>query len=108
MPAKFKESEREYAKNSMGRRIDTAGQKMRKWKHHYLKQQSDATLLEAINSDRTKPKHKQKFRNELVRRGIKLVWVMPDGTQIEKSRKLLQEWLNKNPQTLEDSLRSMR
>jgi hypothetical protein len=32
-------------------------------------------LFDAINSSRTKPKHKQKFRNELVRRGIKIEWL---------------------------------
>ena len=30
-------------------------------------------LFEAINSDRVKPKVKQKCRNELVRRGVKIV-----------------------------------
>jgi len=87
--------------------MSTSSQKNRKWKHYWLKDTSKEELLEAINSDRTKPKHKQKYRNELARRGIKLVWVMPDGTRIEKNHKLLMEWLRKNPPSLVEKLKGV-
>ena len=96
MPAKFKPSERLYQKNAMGRRMDTAGSKNKKWKHHYLKAQSVQTLLDAINSSRTKPKHRVKFRNELARRGIKTVWQMEDGTQIERTKQALLDYAREN------------
>jgi hypothetical protein len=74
MPAKFKPSERVYDRNRRGVRMDTQ-KSVKKFKHHYLKCQSKETLFEAVNSSRTKPKHRQKYLNELVRRGIKIVWV---------------------------------
>ncbi len=107
MPAKFKPSERVYDRSHFGQRMSTSSQKNRKWKHYWLKCTSTEELIDAINSDRTKPKHKQKFRNELVRRGVHLVWVMPDGTQIEKDRKLLVEWYSKNPQSLVEKLQGL-
>ena len=74
MPAKFKESERVYRKDARGRRMSTDSQKCKVYKYYYLKQTPKKELFEAINSPRTKPKHKQKFLNELIRRGIKIVW----------------------------------
>jgi len=73
MPAKFKPSERDYPKNARGQRMNTH-QPIKKWKHHYLKAQSKEILIEAINSDRTKPKHRVKYVNELARRGVQIVW----------------------------------
>jgi hypothetical protein len=73
MPAKFKPSERAHNRDGFGRAIkQTSGPK--RYVHHYLKSQSVQTLIDAINSDRTKPKHCAKYRNELTRRGVKLVW----------------------------------
>ena len=77
MPAKFKPSERVYAKNARGARMSTQP-RSKNFKHYYLKNQSKETLFEAINSSRTKPKHRQKFENELVRRGVKIVWRAKD------------------------------
>ena len=94
MPAKFKPSERDYPKDARGRRMSTQVQ-VKKWKHHYLKNQSVQTLLDAINSDRTKPKHRTKFRNELARRGIKTVYVV-NGEQIERTRQALLDYAKKN------------
>jgi hypothetical protein len=72
MPAKFKPSERAHNRDGFGRAIkQTSGPK--RFVHYYLKCQSKATLIEAINSDRTKPKNRSKYLNELVRRGVKLV-----------------------------------
>ena len=73
MPAKFKPSGRDYPKNARGQRMNTH-QPIKKWIHHYLKAQSIETLLTAINSDRTKPKHKVKYVNEMARRKVALVW----------------------------------
>ena len=94
MPAKFKPSEREYPKDARGRRMNTQVQ-VKKWKHHYLKAQSVETLLEAINSSRTKPKHRTKYRNELTRRGIKTVYVV-NGEQIERTQQALLDYARKN------------
>ena len=94
MPAKFKPSERDYPKDARGRRMSTQVQ-VKKWKHHYLKAQSVQTLLDAINSSRTKPKHKTKYRNELARRGIKTVYVV-NGEQIERTRQALLDYAKKN------------
>ena len=94
MPAKFKPSEREYPKDARGRRMNTQVQ-VKKWKHHYLKAQSVETLLEAINSSRTKPKHRTKYRNELARRGIKTVYVV-NGEQIERTQQALIDYARKN------------
>jgi hypothetical protein len=104
MPAKFKESERVYRKDARGRRMSTDSQKCKMYKHYYLKQETNQTLLDAINSDRTKPKHKQKFRNELVRRGVKLVYEMPDGTQIPRTLEALQDFYSANPQLLKERI----
>ena len=97
MPAKFKPSDRAMIRNSFGR-MSIASGKTTPMVHHYLKCQSEKTLLDAINADRTKPKHKQKFRNELVRRGIKLVYQMEDGTQVERTRDALHKYYKANPQ----------
>jgi len=94
MPAKFKPSDRDYPKDARGRRMNTHNP-VKKWKHHYLKNQSVETLLEAINSDRTKPKHRTKYRNELTRRGIKTVYVV-NGEQIERTRQALLDYAREN------------
>jgi len=94
MPAKFKPSEREYPKDARGRRMNTQNP-VKKWKHHYLKAQSVETLLEAINSSRTKPKHRTKYRNELARRGIKTVYIV-NGEQIERTQQALIDYARKN------------
>tara|TARA_R110000824_G_scaffold295274_1_gene483594 strand:+ start:203 stop:523 length:321 start_codon:yes stop_codon:yes gene_type:complete len=97
MPAKFKPSDRAMTRNSFGR-MSIASGKTKPMVHHYLKCQSIKTLIDAINSDRTKPKHKQKCRNEVVRRGIKLVYQMEDGTQVERTRDALHKYYKDNPQ----------
>ena len=74
MPAKFKPSER-IMNFARGQRMNTASGKNKKFKHYYLKNTSKEELFDAINSSRTKPKHRQKYINELVRRGVKIEWV---------------------------------
>jgi len=78
MPAKFKPSERVFNRNSFGRRTASESGPNQKWTHYWLKGTSKEELFKAINSDRTKPKHRQKFVNELVRRGVKIVWRSPN------------------------------
>ena len=73
MPAKFKPSERDYPKDARGRRMSTQVQ-VKKWKHHYLKNQSKETLFAEINKHNVKPKQRQKCLNELTRRGVVVVW----------------------------------
>ena len=74
MPAKFKPSER-IVNRVRGQRMNTASSKNKKYQNYWLKNTAKQELFDAINSSRTKPKHKQKFRNELVRRGIKIQWL---------------------------------
>tara|TARA_B100000029_G_scaffold91019_1_gene80939 strand:- start:115 stop:339 length:225 start_codon:yes stop_codon:yes gene_type:complete len=43
--------------------------------HHYVKHLSKEEAFKMLNDHNVKPKVKQKIRNELVRRGIKIVYV---------------------------------
>lgn len=72
MPAKFKPSER-VIKRVRGQRMSTHNP-VKRWKHYYLKQTPKAELFEAVNNPRTKPKQRIKCLNELVRRGVVIVW----------------------------------
>ncbi len=63
MPAKIKES----AKILISRQAKTY-----KTVHYYLRNTSEEELVSALLSSNTKPKHKQKYRNELVKRGFDL------------------------------------
>ena len=65
MPIKFKES-------SLVRDRQTGKSKM---EHYYIKSMSKESLFEELNKDNTKPKVKNKIRNELARRKIKWSWV---------------------------------
>lgn len=47
--------------------------------HTYARNQSKEALFEMLNNSNTKPKVKQKIRNELVRRGVKIEWVRKDS-----------------------------
>ncbi len=59
-----------YAKSVM--KYDRATGK--KWmEHYYAKNLSTEELFELINSNKTKPKHKQKLRNIITSRGVKIV-----------------------------------
>jgi len=62
MPIKFKHSHKSFVKGQ-GTKVE----------HFYIKNTSKEELVEYINNGQ-KPKIKQKCRNELDRRGIKLVW----------------------------------
>ena len=77
MPAKFKPSHKEYIKDRNNRPTTRW-----RWKHYYCKQTSTEDLIKAINTG--KPKHKQKFINELTRRGVKLVWKTPEEITTEQ------------------------
>ena len=103
MPAKFKPSERDYPKNAFGRRMNTQTP-VKKWIHYYLKEQSVKTLLDAINSDRTKPKHRIKYINEIARRGITLVYKMKDGTEVKRTGEALAIDYQANPQAYLEKL----
>lgn len=83
MPAKFKPSER-IINRVRGQKMNTAGAKSKKWKNYWLKSTPKEELFTAINSTRTKPKHRIKFINELVRRGININFM----TQEEYDAKL--------------------
>tara|TARA_Y100000592_G_C5297182_1_gene233709 strand:- start:316 stop:531 length:216 start_codon:yes stop_codon:yes gene_type:complete len=65
MPTKYKES---------AVRVDRQTKKV-SIEHFYVKQISQKEAFELLNNANTKPKVKQKIRNELVRRGIKIVKV---------------------------------
>ena len=59
MPAKFKESEGRFVKR---RKVGM--------KHYYLHATPTDELLKAYENDNTKPKLKNKYKNELVKRGV--------------------------------------
>ncbi|MDA7807192.1 hypothetical protein N8955_00480 [bacterium] len=68
MPVKFQKSAKTVKRGS---KIVTV-------EHHYIKNQSKEDLIKYINEGQ-KPKIKQKCRNELDRRGIKLEWVTKES-----------------------------
>ena len=70
MPIKFKPDSKEYSRATGKTTIS----------RYYIKTISKKELFEALNNHNTKPKVKQKIRNELVRRGIKIVWRVPSET----------------------------
>ena len=72
MPARGKPSERVFAKDARGRRINTIS-KIKQWRHHYLHQTPKQELIDYLNNGQ-KPKLKVKAMKELTRRGVKIVW----------------------------------
>ena len=64
MPIKFSPSFKEFNKQTKSVSI----------KHDYIKNKTKQELIDYINNGQ-KPKIKQKCRNELTRRGVKLVYV---------------------------------
>ena len=66
MPIKFKPTQKTLVR----------GTKTVKTEHFYIKNTPKEELIDYINNGQ-KPKIKQKCRNELTRRGIKLVWKSP-------------------------------
>ena len=66
MPTKFKPDGFEY--------IGVRGSRKQILVKSYIKNTSKKELIDYINDSYGKPKIKQKCRNELTRRGIKLVW----------------------------------
>ena len=67
MPIKFKPSQTVYVKGKG--KVTT---------NYYIKNTPTEELIKYINEGQ-KPKIKQKARNELVRRGVDLVWVSKDN-----------------------------
>lgn len=61
MPAKFKPSEKILVNRA---------EKKYKTIHYYLRNTSTEELEKALENSNTRPKDKQKYRNELVRRGV--------------------------------------
>ena len=66
--------------------MDTASGKNKRYKHYYLKNTSKEELFDAINSSRTKPQHKQKYLNELVRRGVKIEWLTKEEMEARNAQ----------------------
>jgi|TARA_B110000908_G_scaffold171378_1_gene233913 hypothetical protein len=69
--------------------MNTASSKNKKYQNYWLKNTAKQELFEAINSSRTKPKHRQKFVNELVRRGIKIEWFTQAELDIRNAKELV-------------------
>tara|TARA_B100001057_G_scaffold75220_1_gene69945 strand:- start:9149 stop:9367 length:219 start_codon:yes stop_codon:yes gene_type:complete len=63
MPTKFKPSEV----------IVDRTTKKRSVRHHYIKNVSQDELFSTLNNESTSQKKKQKIRNELSRRGVRIV-----------------------------------
>tara|TARA_B100000287_G_C20283699_1_gene643048 strand:- start:112 stop:330 length:219 start_codon:yes stop_codon:yes gene_type:complete len=66
MPTKFKKDGIEY-RGSRAQRVAVK-------KKYFISQTPKQELIDYINSPSGKPKIKQKCRNELTRRGVRLVW----------------------------------
>ena len=66
MPAKFKPSAKVYKRGIPARNLPM--------EHFYLKQTPLDELMKYINNPSGKPKIKQKCRNEVVRRGYRIVY----------------------------------
>jgi hypothetical protein len=64
MPTKFRPSSKTFVKGKGSPVLE----------HSYIKNISKEELIKYINNENSKPKIKQKARNELQRRGIKLVF----------------------------------
>tara|TARA_B100001113_G_C21089688_1_gene613753 strand:+ start:511 stop:720 length:210 start_codon:yes stop_codon:yes gene_type:complete len=64
MPTKFKPSAKQYNRQT----------KQTTETHYYIKGTPQKELFEYLNNHNGKPKIKQKVRNELQRRGVKIVW----------------------------------
>ena len=69
MPTKLRPSGKRWIKNP------ETGRSTNRWEpeHFYITGISKKELFEELNKEHTRPKVKQKIRNELVRRGIKIV-----------------------------------
>lgn len=72
MPTKYKPS---------AVRVDRATKKV-DIEHFYVKQIAKDEAFKMLNDNNVKPKVKRKLRNELIRRGIKIVYVA-EGTTIK-------------------------
>tara|TARA_B100000927_G_scaffold286188_1_gene277318 strand:- start:106 stop:318 length:213 start_codon:yes stop_codon:yes gene_type:complete len=68
MPTKFKPTQKTLVR----------GTKSVVTTHFYIKNTPKSELFEYLNSSNAKPKIKQKVRNELTRRGIKIVYKTPE------------------------------
>ena len=69
MPIKLRESGKRWIKDPK------TGRSTNRWEpeHYYIKGISQTELFEELNKHNTKPKVKQKIRNELTRRSITIV-----------------------------------
>ena len=63
MPTKYKPSEVKIDRQT----------KIKSIQHYYMKQLSQEELFTMLNAENTKPKLKQKIRNELYKRGVRIV-----------------------------------
>ena len=63
MPTKYKPSEVKIDRQT----------KVKSVQHYYMKQLSQEELFTMLNAENTKPKLKQKIRNELYKRGVRIV-----------------------------------
>ena len=63
MPTKYKPSEVKIDRQT----------KVKSIQHYYMKQLSQEELFTMLNAENTKPKLKQKIRNELYKRGVRIV-----------------------------------
>jgi hypothetical protein len=68
MPIKYKKSEKVVDRTT----------KQVKTNHYYIKQIKKEELFSLLNNNNTKPKVKQKLRNELARRKIQWSYVTPE------------------------------
>ena len=70
MPVKLKPSQKKFVRGGNPKNAPI--------ENFYVKNTSKEELFKMLNQSNTKPKVKQKIRNELVRRGIKIIWKAKD------------------------------
>jgi hypothetical protein len=75
MPTKFKPDSFEY--------IGTRGDRKQVIVKNYITATPKQELIDYINNDSGKPKLKQKCKNELIRRGIKLTWTSTKTPELD-------------------------
>ena len=80
MPAKWKRSERLTRFRNADGQLITVPRARARFKHYYLHETPKQELFDAINNDRTRPKQRQKALKELQRRGVKIVWTIPQSS----------------------------
>jgi hypothetical protein len=75
MPTKFKQDSFTYEGRGVARKQTRI--------KNYIKSTPKKELFEVLNNSSTKPKMKQKCKNELIRRGIKIQYISTETPELD-------------------------